>query len=137
MAEALTLDVAISELLRELLVKFGEFVTAEGIFPDLVATRHVCHRSSLNGSESVVILELAVRAMNPEFDPRFRTLRFLALRAHSPQTHGFISTTLFHAKADDLRKKLDELLANPQELLESATALLEGLPEESDPDLWR
>ncbi|MGB9691187.1 MAG: hypothetical protein ACPL7D_03370 [Candidatus Sumerlaeaceae bacterium] len=133
----MTLNNAIREMLHELVSKYGEFVAQAGLFPDLVAARRVRHRSSLNGSESEVVLEMAVRAMNPEFDPRFQSMRFLALRAHSPTTQGFISTTLLHASTQELRERLEGLLTDSQELLEAATQLIEGLPEESDPDLWR
>jgi len=64
-------------------------------------------------------------------------LRFVALRARSPETQGFLSSTMFHGTKGELRSVLRRLLDDPAELLEAATALLEGLPEESDPDLWR
>lgn len=137
MVQALNLSQAIPKLLGELLSKYAEAVPEEGLFPDLVATEPVRHRSYLNGSECEIILELAVRAMNPDFDPSFRRLRFLAVRAHSPETQGFVSTTLFHASTAELRSRLASLADDPAELIEAAQALIEGLPVETDPDLWR
>ena len=137
MAQVLKLEEAVPVLVRTLLSRYDAAVPEKGLFSDLVAVERVHHRSSLNGSESEVFLEMAVRAMNPDADARFDRLRFVALRARSPETQGFLSSTMFHGTKGELRSVLRRLLDDPAELLEAATALLEGLPEESDPDLWR
>ena len=137
MCAAKTLEEAVPELLRELLTDFDAKVPSCGEFPDFVVTQKVSHVSALNGSESLVVLEFAVRAMNPEQQREFDTLRFLAIRARSLGSGGFVSTTLYHGEKNTLRGTLVRLSQDPTALIETVAALLEGLPEESDPALWR
>ena len=136
MAKALPLTEAIPRILNVLLARYPSAVPEKGLFPDLVVVERVSHRSSLDGSESEVLLELAVRAMNPAVDSSFEHIRFVAIRARSPRTPGFISVSLYHGTREELWNRLQNLFEQPQDLVEEATALLEGLAVESDPDIW-
>lgn len=135
--DPLALDQAIPALLDDLLARFEAHVPVSDEFPDLTAKRRVRHDSSWNATHADVFLELSVRAMNPRAHPGFDHLRFLAMRARCPRTQGFVSTTLLHGPKEALRRQLEALRAQPAELVAMAAALLEGLPVETDPDLWR
>ncbi len=137
MAEPVTLEQALLLLVESLLARYEECVPARGLFPDLSASQPVRHRSSLSGSESEVILEMSIRAMNPEAGEAFDRVRFVCLRARNPRTQGFASATMFHGTKTELHQRLKRMRIDADELLDAARALLEGLPEETNPDLWR
>lgn len=137
MVQALGLAEAIEKLLGELLEQFAAAVPEVGEFPELAVSHPVIHRSHLNGCVSEFTLELSIRAMNARVSADFGRLRYLRVRVGRAGSGGGVSATLFHATAPELRKKIEALRRDPTELVESATALVEGLPVETDPDLWR
>ncbi|MCX7963554.1 MAG: hypothetical protein N2644_03585 [Candidatus Sumerlaea chitinivorans] len=122
-------------LLENLFATYDERVTECGPFPD----HSVSARVAIEGMLGVrnVRLEISVRSMNKEINEAFQTQRFLAVRLHKTDGPGFVSATCYHGTKEELRSRLVALIANPADLTERIEELAHGLPEETDPDLWR
>jgi hypothetical protein len=82
-------------------------------------------------------LELVVMNMDAALDPRFDVLRFVSVRVMKSREGGFVAVTCLHGEKDLLRKRLEELVDDPDFLVERVEELSRGLPEETNPDVWR
>ncbi|MGI8905854.1 MAG: hypothetical protein ACR2IE_05105 [Candidatus Sumerlaeaceae bacterium] len=126
---------AVREMLDEILAVYEERVPARSKFPDLRAGRRVHF-----GDPSITLpgrVELAVMHMDAEIDRQFDSLRFLAVRVWKSRNGGMASTTCFHATKDTLQDELERQLEDPSYIIDRVEELAHGLPEETNPDVWR
>lgn len=126
---------AVVEILNDLLRQYDDRVTAEGSFDDFRLKRQVVF-----GDPDVALpglLEMTVRAMGESVNPAHRVQRFLAVRVKRSASGGVVSTTMFHGTKDELRTELERERKNPAVLVAAVEELLFGLPEETNPNLWR
>jgi len=123
------------ELIEELLEQFDSRVPETGDFRDLNVGRGVHFgdpETALPGK-----LQLIVMHMDARLDPRYHYLRFLSVRVMKSREGGYSSSTCLHGRKQELREALEEQLHDPQLLLERVNQLAIGLPEETNPDIWR
>lgn len=135
MSNETEIQTAVGEILTDLLRQYDARVTAEGPFDDLRLKRQVEF-----GDPDVALpglLELTVLAMGESVNPTHRTQRFLAVRVKRSARGGMVSTTLFHGTKDQLRADLERERKKPDVLVRTIEELLFGLPEETNPNLWR
>lgn len=129
------LEQAVRDILEELLPVYDERVTTKAKFPDLHAGRRVHFGDpdiSLPGR-----VELAVMHMDAQIDRNYDSLRFLAIRVWKSREGGTASTTCFHATKTDLKTELEQQLHDPSFIIDRVEELALGLPEETNPDVWR
>lgn len=126
---------ALDEMLVEILRVFDARVPAEGPFDDVRFKRQVVFGDPETAAPG--LLELTVMAMDDSVNPANRRLRFLALRVKRSPRGGTVSSTCFHGTADQLRADLEKSRQRPELLLHAIEELLFGLPEETNPDVWR
>jgi hypothetical protein len=135
MTDDLPLDKTISSMLTELLRRYDEAVAERGPFRDLCARRPVFFGDPLTTMPAHV--ELMIMHMNADDEPGFVTQRFLSVRVTKSREHGFVSLSCLHGNKAELRARLHEEAANPEFLVQRVSELAQGLPEESNPDIWR
>ena len=126
---------AISETVAELLKSFDSRVPERGEFQDLRAWREFHFDdpdTTLPGK-----FELAVLNMDKRLDPTFDFMRFLSVRVMKSRKGGYTSVSCLHSTREELREQLMMLAHDPEFLIERISELADGLPEESNPDLWR
>jgi hypothetical protein len=126
---------AVEEMLHEILSSYEERVPAQSVFADLRVGRKVYFGDPSTSMPGRV--ELAVMHMDKELDRSFDSLRFLAVRVWKSREGGTASTTCFHATKKELRAQLEEQLESPDYIVDRIQELANGLPEESNPDIWR
>lgn len=126
---------AVMEILTEMLNHYDARVTTEGQFDDLRLKRQVEFGDP--DTTSPGLLELTVMAMGDSVNPAHRSQRFLAVRVKRSARGGMVSTTLFHGTKDQLRDALERERKQPDALALAVEELLFGLPEETNPNLWR
>jgi hypothetical protein len=126
---------AVEEMLHEILTAYEDRVPAQSIFPDVRAGRKVYFGDPSTSMPGRV--ELAVMHMDKELDKVFDSLRFLAVRVWKSRDGGTASTTCFHATKKELRALLEEQLHSPDYIVDRIQELANGLPEETNPDIWR
>lgn len=122
-------------LVGDLLRTFNERVPERGEFPDVRVGRPVQFGDpdvSLPGR-----VELVVMNMDARLDPAFDRMRFVSVRVMKSREGGYASLTCFHGPKDEVHRSLEEQLRDPEFLIERISELAEGLPEETNPDLWR
>lgn len=129
------IDEALKALLQELLENFESRVPERGRFPDLRASRSVYFGDP--DTTRPGHLELSVMHMDSEIDRLYDQMRFVAVRVWKSRDGGTASTTCFHGTRDEVRGRLNDELLAPEFLVERVYELAHGLPEESNPDLWR
>ena len=78
-----------------------------------------------------------VMSMDPRLDPSYDELRFLSVRVMKSRQGGYSSSTCLHGTRDQLREHLMVLAHDPGFLVDRVSELADGLPEESNPDIWR
>jgi hypothetical protein len=126
---------AVQEILREILPVYDELVPARSTFPDVRAGRKVHF-----GDPEITMpgrIELAVMHMDAELDRTFDSLRFLAVRVWKSRDGGIASTTCFHGAKKELKQELLRQADDPEFLIDRVQELADGLPEETNPDIWR
>jgi hypothetical protein len=123
------------DMLREILAKFDERVSERGTFPDLRVTRD--HHFGDPAIHRPGRLELIVMSMDPKLDPKFDFQRFLSVRVIKSVVHGYVSLSCFHGTRAELRAQLEAQAARPDLLLGRIRELADGLPEETNPEIWR
>lgn len=126
---------ALQEILTDILAAYEEKVPAEGAFNDFRVKRQV--RFGDPATASPGLLELTVMAMDEKINPANRALRFLAIRVRKSPRGGVVSSTCFHGTTEKLRGELEREQRNPAMLVMIVQELLFGLPEETNPDMWR
>jgi hypothetical protein len=126
---------AISDTIGELMLHYDQRVTERAPFPDLRAGRQFHFDdpdTTLPGR-----FELVVMNMDPRLDPKYDRLRFLSVRVMKSRQGGYSSTTCLHGTKEELREQLTVLAHDPGFLIDRVTELADGLPEESNPDIWK
>jgi hypothetical protein len=129
------ISVALKEALGELLGRYDESVSEHSAFPDLVARKAVHF-----GDPSYTLpgrVELVIMNMDPKQHRGFDRLRFLSVRVMKSRDGGFVSMSCLHGDKSALRQQLQELHKDPAYLVDRVDELASGLPEESNPDIWR
>lgn len=126
---------AVSAILADILNVYHERVPDNGAFKDIRLGRQVQFddpTTALPGR-----LELVVMNMDPRLDPKYDRLRFLSVRVMKSRAGGYSSSTCLHGSKSELYTQLEELAEDPEFLVMRVLELAEGLPEESNPDVWR
>ena len=126
---------ALVAMLRDLLRRYDEFVTERGPFPDLSARARVHF-----GDPDTTLpasLEMIVMNMHSSDEPQFVTQRFVSVRVAKGRSGGFVSLSCFHGTKKELRELLEEQADDPSALVVRVNELAEGLPEETNHDVWR
>lgn len=129
------LSEAASSIVRSLLAQFEERVSERGPFPDLQAGRTVQFGDPDTAMPGRV--DLLVLNMDSGTDPAFNELRFVSVRVRRAIHGGFASLSCLHGRKAELRKQLEDLADDPAFLVERIEELAHGLPEETNPDLWK
>lgn len=127
----------IQDLLELILEKYDERVTRRGAFPDLRVGKQVDFTFSEKPAEYPGKLEFAVLNMDAKIDSAYDDKRFLSMRIKKTSRGGFVSTTFFHGTFDELKDRLLDEAHQPQIIPEKLEELLSGLPEQTNPELWR
>lgn len=135
MAERNELALLLQGLIRELLKEYDRRVPERSAFPDIRAGRTYSFgdpTTTLPGR-----IELVLMNMDARLDPKYDYLRFLSVRVMKSRDGGYASVTCLHGNKKELRSELEELLEDTSFLVDRVRELAEGLPEETDPDIWR
>ena len=125
----------VREMIGEILRNYGKRVPERGEFPDLRVGR-----PAQFGDPTVSLpgrVELIVMHMDARLDPQFDLMRFVSVQVMKSREGGYASLTCFHGTAEEVRKQLEEQGQEPDFLIDRIWELSEGLPEETNPDLWR
>lgn len=125
----------LSSMLADLLQVYDEKVSAEGTFNDVRLKRQVYFGEV--GTSQPGLIELTVMHMDEKLNPENRRLRFVAVRVKKSPRGGTVSSTCFHGTKEELRAELEREMRSPSILLERVEELASGLPEETNPELWR
>lgn len=123
------------DMLREILATYDERVSERGSFPDLRVMRD--HHFGDPDIHRPGRLELIVMSMDPKLDPKFESQRFLSVRVVKSVAHGYVSLSCFHGTRAQLRAQLEAQAACPDLLSGRISELADGLPEETNPEIWR
>ncbi len=126
---------SVTEMVQSLLQAYDSRVTDRGMFADLSA-RQTVHFGDPQTTRPGR-LELLVLAMDPEMNPQFDQMRCLSVRVCKSRDGGFASLSCLHGTRADLRAALERIAADPAFLLDRIHELADGLPEETNPDVWR
>ena len=116
-------------------MRFDEHVPDAGAFADLRASRTVYFGDPDTSQPGRI--ELAVMHMNTEIDRGYAALRFLSVRVWKSPRGGMASQTCFHLPKDVLKRELQDQESEPSFLVDRVEELAHGLPEETNPDVWR
>lgn len=122
-------------LVQDLLGRYDEFVSERGEFPDARVGRTIQF-----GDPDVTLpgkVELVVMHMDARLDRAYDVMRFVSVRVMKSREGGWSSLTCLHGTREQLRQELEQLARDPDFLVERVSELADGLPEESNPDLWR
>ena len=125
----------LSGLVAKLLKTYDKAVTERSAFPDLRAAESVQFGDPTVSRPGRV--ELVVMHMDPEIDPTQDFIRFINVRVMKSREWGWCSSTGWHGRKTEVRATLEELKENPAPLVDRVRELSDGLPEETDPDVWR
>lgn len=126
---------ALHAMLSDLLDQYDQRVPEFGPFNDLRVRRQVAYGDPATTQPGT--LELAVMSMDEQLNPDNRTLRFLAIRVKKSPRGGAVSSTCFHGTKAAVHAEMQRELRTPQLLLERVEELASGLPEETNPGMWR
>ena len=126
---------AIDEMLVELLRVFDAKVPVRGPFDDVRLKRQVQFGDPATSAPGM--LELTIMAMDPGVNAANAALRFLAVRVRKSARGGTVSSTLFHGDNAALQANLEQERREPRLVLATVEELLFGLPEETNPNIWR
>lgn len=122
-------------MLQDLLRYYDERVPECGAFPDVRVVRPFHYGDpdvSLPGK-----LELVIMNMDSELDRKYDSLRFVSVRVMKSREGGFAAMTCLHGGKTDVKARLEELVSDPGFLADRVNELALGLPEETNPDIWR
>ena len=133
MAATEQIEEAVADLLRELLEVFDGRVPETGPFPDLRAGTPFPFAD--DGTQGR--LELVVMSMDPKHDPAFAAQRFVSVRVKKSPRGGTASVSCFHGTKAEVRGRLEAEASGPVYLADRVAELANGLPEESNPELWQ
>ena len=122
-------------MISDLLANFDDKVPAEGIFNDIRLKRQV--QFGDRDTSSPGLLELTIMAMDEKLNPANRNLRFVAVRVKKSSRGGTVSSTCFHGTKGQVLAELQREQKDPTLLLEKVEELVSGLPEETNPNVWR
>jgi len=122
-------------MLGELLQAYDERVSDEGPFNDLRVKKQVFYNDPATAMPG--ILEIAVMSMDADLNPVNKTLRFVAVRVKKSPRGGAVSSTCFHGTKAELKAELERELRAPDLLPNRIEELASGLPEETNPNMWR
>jgi len=125
----------VSTMTRDLLRFYDERVPEQGDFPDIRVGKPVHF-----GDPTITVpgrIELIVMNMDKRLDPSYDYLRFLSVRVMKSREGGFTSSTCLHGRKKELREELEKLAEDPSFLVERVEQLSNGMPEETNPDIWR
>ncbi len=130
-----TLATAVSAMVHALLEQFDHHMTTRGPFHEF----HAGGNLALGDPATTVPLhvQMVVMAMDPAIEARFVELRFVSLRIMKSRGGGFVSLSCLHGTADELSARLEALERDPAYLIERIRELAQGLPQETNPDIWR
>ena len=122
-------------MVHELLEQFDHRMTTRGPFNEF----HTGGNLALGDPTTTAPMhvEMVVMAMDPAIEARFVELRFVSLRIMKSRDGGFVSLSCLHGSADELRGRLVALERDPGYLIERIRELAQGLPAETNPDIWR
>ena len=123
-------------MVHALLEQFDQHMTTRGPFHEFHARGNLALGDD-SASTAPLHVEMVVMAMDPAIEPRFVELRFVSLRIMKGREGGFVSLSCLHGTADELRARLVALEREPGYLIERIRELAQGLPAETNPDLWR
>lgn len=126
---------ALQELVGEILQAFDHKVSETGPFPDLRVKQQLYYGDPAVNQPGM--LELTVMNMDQQINPQHSSTRFLALRVKKSPRGGTVSATCFHGTKSELRAELEREQKDPTILAERVQELASGLPEETNPNLWR
>ena len=130
-----TLTRAVSAMVHELLDQFDHHMTTRGPFHEFHAGGNLALGDP--ATTAPLHVEMVVMAMDPAIEARFVELRFVSLRIMKSRDGGFVSLSCLHGTADELRTRLVALEREPGYLIERIRELAQGLPAETNPDIWR
>ena len=126
---------AVIEIVEEILESYDKHVPECAAFPDLRVGRKVFFGDRLTTMPGRV--ELVVMNMDKRHDPDFDRMRFLSLRVMKSREGGYASVTCLHGDKAEVRRELEGFVDFPEFLLARIDELSNGLPEETNPDIWR
>lgn len=126
---------AVSRLLSELLVHFDKKVPEQGPFPDLRARCEVEFGDP--STDAPGWLELDVMPMEVKLDPNYNRIRFISVRVMKSRKNGYASMTCLHCEKQELRQEIEAQIKDPEYLVQRVEELASGLPEETNPDVWK
>lgn len=129
------IEEALHAMLTELLDVYEQRVPESGPFNDVRVRRQVSYGDPATTQPGT--LEIAIMSMDEQLNPANRSLRFLALRVKKSPRGGAVSSTCFHGTKADVHAEIQCELRTPQLLLERVQELASGLPEETNPGMWR
>lgn len=125
----------LSGMVADLLRYYDERVPERGAFPDVRVSRPFHFGDP--GTTMPGKVELVVMNMDREMDPQFSEMRFVSVRVVKSREGGFVSMSCLHSTKAQLRARLEDLRHDPDFFIERVEELAAGLPEETNPDLWR
>lgn len=125
----------LSGMIGEILQKYDERVPERGAFGDL----RVGAQFHFDDPDTTLPgrVELVVMHMDSRLDPKYDVLRFVSVRVMKSRQGGYASSTCLHGSKSDLRQQLEEQRNTPFLLATRVEQLAHGLPEETNPDIWR
>ena len=135
MPDETQLGPVLSGMVADLLHCYDERVPERGAFADVRVSRPFHF-----GDPSTTLpgkVELVVMNMDREMDPQFSEMRFVSVRVVKSREGGFVSMSCLHSTKARLRDHLEELVLDPAFFVERVEELAAGLPEETNPDMWR
>lgn len=127
----------VQDLLEVILEEYDNRVSVLGPFQDLRVGKQIDFSFSDTELRNPGKLEFAVLNMDSGIDPLYDNKRFLSIRVKKTSRGGFVSTTLFHGTRDELKDSLLDEANQPVIVMQKLEELLSGLPEETNPDIWR
>ncbi len=125
----------VQTLLHDLLRDYEERVPEEGVFPDLRVGRMIQFGDPAISSPGRI--ELVVMNMDARLDPAFHYMRFVSVQVMKSREGGYVAVTCFHGRKEELRVSLSDQITEPDFLIDRISELADGLPEETNPDIWR
>ena len=126
---------AVVEIVEEILQHYDERVTEHSAFPDVRVGRKVYFGDRLTTMPGRI--EIVVMNMDKRHDPAFDRMRFLSVRVMKSREGGYASVTCLHGDKAEVRRELEGFVDYPEFLLGHIDELANGLPEETNPDIWR
>ena len=125
----------LKEMLADMLRDFDTRVPELHAFPDFRIRRQAHFADPATTLPG--ILEIAIMSMDESLSPDRASQRFLAIRVKKSPRGGAVSCTCFHGTRDELKQHLQQELKAPAQLLNRIEELSHGLPEETNPAMWR